>query len=89
MSLAPALNALAFDIQDNLRFAVPAVNRKVLRLGLRRYSEQFFIALADRTGDPSICHFDYTTITVSVQQVSSFFVLVFQKIYMVSSSNKY
>lgn len=67
MSLAPALNALAFDIQDNLRFAVPAINRQMLRLGFWRYSEQSFVPSADRTGHPSICYFDYTTIAASVQ----------------------
>ena len=39
MSLAPALDALAFDIQDDLRFAVPAVDWEMLRPGLGRHSE--------------------------------------------------
>jgi hypothetical protein len=67
MSLAPALYALAFDIQDDLRFAVPAVNRQMLCLGFWRYSEQSFVPFADRTRYPSICYVDYTTIVVSGQ----------------------
>lgn len=54
MSLAPALYALAFDVQDNLRFAVPAPNWQMLCRGFRCDSEQLLVALADRTGNPSI-----------------------------------
>lgn len=67
LSLAPALYALAFDIQDHFRFAAAAVNRKVSCGGLLGNAKQLFVGAADWANNPSIYHFDYTTSAVAVQ----------------------
>ena len=61
MSLAPALNALAFNIQDQLGFAVIAINGKRSRAGAWCYPKQPFIAFTYWALHPAIFHLYYTT----------------------------
>lgn len=89
MSLAPALNALAFDIQDQLGFAVIAINGKRSCAGAGRHPKQPLIAFTHWALNPAIFHVYYTTAGFVGQYIFLLFVLCSQKIYMVSSTNKY
>lgn len=61
LSLAPAFYALACDIQDNLSFAVPAVNRQCRGGCVGPDMKQPFVLPAYRAMDPfAICSY-YTT----------------------------
>ena len=52
---APAFYALAsLDMQDDLRFAVPAENRQAIRLGLRGDPQQSLVSPTHWAGDPSV-----------------------------------
>ena len=55
LSWAPALYALAsLDMQDDLRFAIPAKNRQAIRLGLRGDPQQSLVSPTHWAGDPSV-----------------------------------
>jgi hypothetical protein len=86
-SLAPAFNAPAFDIQDDLGLAVLAIHRQPPGVGIGLHPQQPFIPPADRALHPTIrCHY-YTTAVHMGQHLSFAFVLASQYLYTVSRTN--
>ena len=66
-SLAPAFDAPAScDVQDDFSFAVPAINREIVCLGVFTDPKQPFIP-AHRTDNPSVLYDKFTGILWELQ----------------------
>lgn len=78
---APAFYALAsVDMQDDLRFAVPAKNRQAIRLGLRGDPQQSLVSPTHWAGDPSVLRDQCITFGFYSQPIfASFFRLCLNK----------
>ena len=67
-SLAPALYALALNVQDYFVFAASAVYRKACGLGFTGDAEKLFVLPANGADRISISYFNYTTTVFRLQQ---------------------
>lgn len=74
MSWAPAFNALAsLDMQDQLRFAVPAKHRESISDGFGIDAQQPLVSAAHWAGDPSVHYGHFSTVGAFLQERSLHF----------------